>query len=662
MIKIRNGVLLKGCLRLILSLFIFTNVSELVAMQRVSRLPVSFPSKNIIMFHGTEGAGQKIIVPLNIAKKSKIIASMMYDLGGEKAIIKSKISIPLDFPREVIQKAFDILTISSSLQQKRLKEYSLRDLVYLMNFFNQYDFPNDVKELVNNVIINYQIRNDEDQKTIEFLSRDIAQVAFINPAINVLKDVVIKKYINDVDRQTVLLSDNYSGEYPEFTLGDHNIYSIAFRPDGKKMVSGGKIVSDTTQNLLLWSVKNDGSIDQTPQLFPKNIKLPAEINSVAFSPDGKKIVSASLSTDENLNNLLLWTFVDGTINETPRVLKGHPEGVSTVAFHPKGKIMVSGGLDGTEEEILLLWKFNEDGTINLIPQILKGYSEGIRSLVFSSDGKTMVSHGYGEKSILIWTFDDDVTINPIPKVLEHGYMPDEIDTIALSPDGKKLMVAIKNDILLWHLDDINMTKQTFKSLPEGYYCQSLAFSHDNKKFIIRCAKGKANQIFLCDINDPERCQLIHGTSVRGIPVVFSPDDTKIVAGFKGEFIAWNLFKPEEIKLFNELSRKLTAAQAQLISRLSELLLDEKEIALSSFDKRIYDGLPIEVQKILKYIPLIITFDPGELEKSKLKIRSFLQSGKSTGYNETINLLRTVAKPGTLDRQALEMVVKEMGLE
>ena len=61
--------------------------------------------------------------------------------------------------------------------------------------------------------------------------------------------------------------------------------------------------------------------------------------SVAFSPDGRRIVSGS--DDKTVK---VWDAVTG---QEILTLQGHTGGVHRVAFSPDGRRIVSGGLDGT---------------------------------------------------------------------------------------------------------------------------------------------------------------------------------------------------------------------------------------------------------------------------------------------------------------------------
>ncbi len=63
------------------------------------------------------------------------------------------------------------------------------------------------------------------------------------------------------------------------------------------------------------------------------------VNSVAFSPDGKRIVS-----DSGDNTVKVW---DADTGSETLTLKGHTGGVRSVAFSPDGKRIVSASLDHT---------------------------------------------------------------------------------------------------------------------------------------------------------------------------------------------------------------------------------------------------------------------------------------------------------------------------
>jgi WD40 repeat protein len=111
------------------------------------------------------------------------------------------------------------------------------------------------------------------------------------------------------------------------------------------------------------------------------------VNSVAFSPDGKRIVSGGYD-----KTIRLWDVATGTQIGEP--LRGHMRWVTSVAFSPDGKQIVSGSFDNT----IRLW---DAATGTQIGEPPLGHKGAVLSVAFSPDGKRIVS-GSEDKTIRIW--------------------------------------------------------------------------------------------------------------------------------------------------------------------------------------------------------------------------------------------------------------------
>jgi WD40 repeat protein len=109
------------------------------------------------------------------------------------------------------------------------------------------------------------------------------------------------------------------------------------------------------------------------------------VRSVAFYPDGKRVLSGS---DDFM--VRIW---DAEIGEEQAPLEGHHDRVRSVAWSPDGKRVLSGSRD----ETIRIWDMatGEEQTV------LKGHHNGVWSVAFSPDGKCVLS-GSDDNTTRIW--------------------------------------------------------------------------------------------------------------------------------------------------------------------------------------------------------------------------------------------------------------------
>ena len=145
---------------------------------------------------------------------------------------------------------------------------------------------------------------------------------------------------------------------------------MAFSPDGKRIVSGSR-----DKTVKVWDA---ASGQETPH--PQGAHRRG-VCSVAFSPDGKRIVSRQRGQDgEGVGR-----------GERPgnSTLKGHTDEVS--AAWPSAPT-ANASSSGSEDKTVKVW----DAATGQEMLTLKGHTGGCHSVAFSPDGKRIVSGSHGQ--------------------------------------------------------------------------------------------------------------------------------------------------------------------------------------------------------------------------------------------------------------------------
>jgi WD40 repeat protein len=286
------------------------------------------------------------------------------------------------------------------------------------------------------------------------------------------------------------------------TFRGHNrpVSSVAYSPDGTRIVSGS--YDDT---LKVWDVAT-GQATQTLS----GHKGP--VLCVAVSPNGARIVSGSWD-----NTLKVW---DAATAQVTLTLIGHTDRVNSVAYSPDGTRIVS----GSEDKTLKVW----DSATGQATLTLTGHEASVLGVEYSPDGTRIVS-GSGDQTLNVW----NAATGQAAQTLTGHKGP--VRCVDFSPNGTRIVSGSSDHTLkVW---DAATGQATLTLSGHTGPVESVAYSPDKTR-IVSGSEDKTLKVWDAATGQATLTLTGHLQSVGS--VAYSSDGTRIVSGSEDKTLkVWN---------------------------------------------------------------------------------------------------------------------------
>ncbi|MEO0395383.1 MAG: TIR domain-containing protein [Cyanobacteria bacterium P01_A01_bin.137] len=169
-----------------------------------------------------------------------------------------------------------------------------------------------------------------------------------------------------------------------------SVLSVDISQDGQTIVSGG---ADTT--VRLWNAQGVAIATLEAHQDP--------VNAVAIHPTQSLMASAG-------ETIRLWDLQGNPVGQP---IEGHEETINTVAFTPDGQRLVSGSDDRT----LRIWDLQG----NPVGPPIEGHTDDVNAIAFSPDGQRFVSTSR-DQTLRLWGIDGSPIAGPF-----NGHLSDVVD-------------------------------------------------------------------------------------------------------------------------------------------------------------------------------------------------------------------------------------------
>ncbi len=320
-----------------------------------------------------------------------------------------------------------------------------------------------------------------------------------------------------------------------------NINALAFTPDGKKLVVGGH------HELTVWDIAS--------ARLEKRVHTRAErAYGMVFLPDGKLAVAGGRPGQEgdvriyDLNGPAKQVdgvaILDGAHDKGVLVaaLADSDDAILAIALSKDGKKLAAGGCD----RLVRVWDLSPGYDKAKLEHSIENHADWVFGVAFSPDGKHLLTASR-DKTAKVWDLAAKESVATVPDHQNAVY------AVAITPDGKLgISAGEDNNVRYWEATDAakKIGKQVRTGGGHGKAIFRMAYHADPKTpLLATCSADGTVRLWNPTNAAAVRTLTGHGDWVYAVAI--SPDGKQVAAGgYNGEVRVWDTANGALVKAFN----------------------------------------------------------------------------------------------------------------